>query len=348
MSEYETTQRKRNVLVGLFVVIGACALAGLLFKFNDFPGIYTKIRSFEVFVQFPTAPGVQEDTPVRFCGYQIGRVTAVMSPELRKDLITGQQYHQTVVVLGIDKRFTNIPSNVEVKLMTRGLGSSYIELKIDPSELPAPPLDPNCPESCFLMDKLLLQGSTGVTSEFFPAESQKKLDELITGLKTFITNANDILGDPNNKANFKATLANLTDASKEAADRLRQAKDTLEHVKDTLSKASQAIEQAKPAIEDFRKLAAAGTDTLKNFDAKAERLVVVLADASGELGRTAAELRLTLEKINSGDGTAGRLVNDGKLYEKLLENTEQVKSMVEQIKAFVEQARLRGLPLKLK
>lgn len=348
MSDYESTQRRRNIIVGFFVVIGACALVWLIFKFGDLPGIYTKIGSFEVFVQFPTAPGVQEDTPIRFCGYQIGRVTAVMSPELRKDLITGQQYHQTVVVLGIDKRFTNIPSNVEVKLMTRGLGSSYIELKVDLSQLPAPPLDPNCPESCFLMDKMLLQGSTGVTSEFFPAESQKKLDELITGLISLITNANDIVRDPNVKINFKATLANLTDASKEATDRLRQAKDTLEHVEDTLSKASQAIEQAKPAIEDFHKLASTGTDTLKGFDAKAERLVVALADASGELGRTAVELRLTLEKINSGDGTAGRLVNDGKLYEKLLENTEQVKSMVEQIKAFVEQARLRGLPLKLK
>jgi hypothetical protein len=33
------------------------------------------MRSFEIYVQFPPAPGVEKDTPVRFFGYQIGRVT---------------------------------------------------------------------------------------------------------------------------------------------------------------------------------------------------------------------------------------------------------------------------------
>jgi len=314
------------MIVGVFVIIGICALVWLIFKFGDLPSAVTKMGSFEVFVQFPTAPGVQTDTPVRFCGYQIGRVTKVMSPEVRRDMVSGLEYYQTVVVLSIDKKYVNIPSNIEVKLMTRGLGSSYIDLKQHPDK-PEVPLDPNRPETIFLVDKIWLQGSTGMTSEFFPEESQKKLDEVAEGLRTFISNANDIIGLPSNKENLQKMLANLADASQQATETMQQAKQT---------------------IEEFRKFAAAGTTTLTNADAKAEELVVAMVDTSEEIGKAAAGLRQILEKVNNGQGSAAKLINDGRFYERLLENTQQLQLLLEEVKSFVTTARDKGVPIKLK
>jgi ABC-type transporter Mla subunit MlaD len=278
-----------------------CALVWLIYKFGDLPTSVSKIGSFQVFVQFPTAQGVQEDTPVRFCGYQIGRVTNVMAPERLKDLNTGLEYHQTKVILWIDKRYVNIPSNVEVKLMTRGLGSSYIELKVDPIT-PLKRQDPNRPESVYLYDRILLQGSAGMTSEFFPAESQEKLDKLVEGLGSLIENTNEIIGDPNNKANFKTTLANLSEVSK------------------------QSIE----VLKEFEKFFASATDT------------------SEELGKATVELRQILEKVNESKGTAARLLNDGRLYESLLENSQQMQVLLQEIEAFVIKSRDKGLPIKWK
>jgi ABC-type transporter Mla subunit MlaD len=140
----------------------------MIYKFGELPGVVTRLGSFHVKVQFPTATGVQRDTPVRFCGYQIGRVTDVNPPKVIKDLNTNKFYHQTLVILSIDKQYSDIPKNVEVKLLTRGLGSSYIELKLKG-------YDVNEPAGPFLGEGSLLQGSTGMTSEFFPEESQKKL-----------------------------------------------------------------------------------------------------------------------------------------------------------------------------
>ncbi len=326
MSDYETTQRKRNMIVGIFVVVGIGALVWLIFKFGDLPSVVTKMGSFEVFVQFPTAPGVQTDTPVRFCGYQIGRVTKVMSPEIRRDMVSGLEYYQTVVILSIDKRYVNIPSNIEVKMMTRGLGSSYIELKQHPLK-PEVPLDPNRPETIFLVDKIWLQGSTGMTSEFFPEASQKKLEELTEGLITLINNANDVIGNPNNKENLQKILTNLVDASQQATETMQQAKQT---------------------IEEFRKFAVAGTTTLTNIDAKAEKLVVAMVDTSEEISKAAIRLRQILETINSGQGSAAKLINDGRFYESLLENTQQLQLLLDEIKSFVTQAREKGVPIKLK
>jgi len=314
------------MIVGVFVVVGICALVWLIFKFGDLPTTITKMRSFEVFVQFPTAPGVQRDTPVRFCGYQIGRVTKVMSPEIRKDMKSGLEYYQTVVILGINERYVNIPSNIEVKLMTRGLGSSSIELKQYPG-MPEVPLDPNRPETKFLVDKIWLQGSAGMTSEFFPEESQKKLVELVESLRTLSGHANDIISNPDNKENLQKILANLTEASQHATE---------------------TVQQAKQTIEDFQKFAIAGTTTLKNADAKVEELVIAMVDTSEEISKASGQLRLILEKINTGQGSAAKLVNDGRFYENLLENTQQIQLLFEELKSFVTQARDKGVPIKLK
>jgi len=326
VSDYETAQRKRDIIVGIFVVVAVCALIWLIFKFGDLPTVVSKIGSFSVFVQFRTAPGIQKDTPVNFCGYQVGRVIGIMAPHMLRDLNTGQVYHQTKLVLSIDKKYKNIPSNVEVKLMRRGLGSSFIELTVDPCSLPAPPRDPNRPEETrFLIEGMLLQGSTGITSEFFPKESQEKLEALVDGLTRLIRNANDIVGDPNNKEYFSATLANLPEATK----------------------------QAKQTLKEFQELATIAAATLKSADAKAERLVTAMIDTSEELSSTMSQLRVILEKVNTGDGTAARVLNDGKLYENMLENAQQMKrlmedirSLVTELEAFVAKARKKGLKIK--
>ena len=298
MSDYEATQRRRNFVVGMFVFTAITALVGLIWQFGDLPASISRIGSFEVFVQFPKAPGVQTDTPVRFCGYQIGRVTGINPPKVMVDKKTHLKYHQTVVVMSIDDKFANIPSNVEVKLMSRGLGSSYIELMVIPG-LPLAPLDPNQPGTKYLIDQMTLQGSTGITSEFFPEESQKKLEELAGSLVTLVGNINDVLGDSTNKENIKKSLANLTEASGQA------------------------------------------TLTLRGF----EEFSAASVEMSVELSRTISQLRVVLEKINEGEGTAGRLINDGKLYENLLENTEQLQILLEDLLPVIEKLKEKGVTL---
>jgi len=322
VNDYETIQKRRNIIVGVFVIVALSALVWLIFKFGELPTIVSKMRSFDVFVQFPTAPGVQRDTPVRFCGFEIGSVTDVRAPEVRKDLNTGLKYHQTLIVLSIKKEYPNIPSNVEVKLMTRGLGSSYVELKVDPATQPAQPLDPNKPGSEYLSAGMLLQGSTGLTSEFFPEESQKKFEEMADSLKELIDNAGDIVGDPNSKRDFKKMLANLREVS--------------QHTKQTIAKAEQMI-------EEFHKFAVAGSQTMQNADKKAERLILSLINTSEELSESTSQLRLILEKINTGEGTVARLVNDGKLYESTLESTEQLQVLLKELKSLIGDVRDKGL-----
>jgi phospholipid/cholesterol/gamma-HCH transport system substrate-binding protein len=313
MSDYETMQRRRNMAVGIFVVFAVVAFFWLIFKFGDLPGIVSEVKSFEVRIQFPTAPGVQRDTPVRFCGYQIGRVSQVTEPTVLKDLDTGQYYYQVLVIASIDNQYYNkIPANAEARLLTRGLGSSYIEFSV-----PAKNISPE--EKC-LTEGNLIQGSTGMASDFFPEDTQKKLDALITGIAVFVNNSNEIVGSAENKANLAALLANLAEASQQATDAMRQLKE----------------------------VAAAGKTTMQNTDARMEKLSASLVGTSDKLGEVLGHLERVVDKIDNGDGTAGKLVNDGRLYEQLLEDSRQLELLLKELKGFVAESKEKGVPLKLK
>ncbi len=317
MSDYESLEKQRNLIVGVFVALGLCALTWLVFKFGDMPSTVSRFRSFLVYVQFQSAPGVQKDTPVRFCGYQIGRVVHVVPPDMRAPIVDGQpegpETHHTVVHLRINRKFVNIPDNSQVRLMTRGLGSSFIEIK-------APPRDPNHPIEGFLGEGSWVQGSTGISSEFFPEESQQKLEELAVDLKVLVNNTNAVVGDPLNQQYIQTTLGNFADLSAEA----------------------------KGAIVEYRELAQAGKSALGHADVTMDELTVALVGTSEELSKAATELRLMLSRINAGEGTAGKLVTDGRLYERMLESAAQVEILLEEMRHFVARSRDKGFPIKLK
>jgi ABC-type transporter Mla subunit MlaD len=93
---------------------------------------------------------------------------------------------------------------------------------------------------------------------------------------------------------------------------------------------SEASNQSAQALEEFEGFFAAAIDT------------------SEELSKTAAELRVILEKVNAGKGTVAKLVNDGRLYENLLENSQQMQVLLEELREFTAKSRDKGLPIKLK
>jgi len=326
VSDYEAVQARRNWIVGLFVVVGLVAFAWLVFKFGDLPSGASRWTSFDVYVQFSSAPGVQRDTPVRFCGYQVGRVTQVLAPrrlrEIRSGQHTGPEYYQTTVVLSIENRYKDIPVDSRIKLMTRGFGSSYVEIQ------PLLP-DPCSPAPGFLVEKSWVQGSVGVTSELFPEQTQRKLEELVVDLRTLVGHADQIIGDPNAQQNMKAILANLSESSKRTVL--------------VLERAEQTLRDATEAIEQYRRLAVAGQDTLRNTDAKVDQVAVAVVQTSEDLSQAASQMRQMVEKVNGGGGTLGRLVNDGRLYEDLLETTEQLQVSIRLFTATLEKLDQKGI-----
>jgi phospholipid/cholesterol/gamma-HCH transport system substrate-binding protein len=306
--DYDSIQRKRNFIVGIFVLVALTALVWLIFKFGQMPVIVSKLGSYEVIAQFASAPGVQENTPVKFCGYQVGRVTGIQAPALLPDIDTGRLYYQVRVTMRVNNDYRTIPSTAKIMLMKRGLGSSYIEVVVDP-DAPLVARDPNKPETKYLTNDMIVEGYVSTASEFLSDETQKKIEGLLNGLTALVNNVNDVVGDKQNQDNLKQSLAHLKDATGQANETLKQ-------------------------IEAFSK---AGTRS-------ADQLTESLAKLSGSI----AALETLLNKINQGQGTAGKLVNDASLYESLVESSKDLDSLIVELKLFVAKSKEGGLPLKLK
>jgi ABC-type transporter Mla subunit MlaD len=303
MSDYATIQRRRNMIVGGFVLVAICALFWMLMMFGDLPIAVSKIRSFEVLIHFPSASGVGRDTPVQYCGYQIGRVLNVSPPMLVKGKDGTPIAHEVKVACLIEERFVDIPSNVEVKLMRRGLGSSYIEFIWNPNK-PLEPKDPSNPRSVYLMDQMELVGTTGMSSEFFPPDVQQKLENLVDSISELSANANQIIGNEDNKVNIQKTLAYI----------------------------SQATSQAKETLKSIQTFSDVGTDQMVRV---ADKLDIALS-----------EFNRVFAQINEGQGTAGRLIKDDRLYENLVDSTVELQLALEQIKKWAAEARDRGIRIK--
>ena len=321
MPDYYSLQRKRNLAVGIFVVLGMCALFFLILKFQDLPLFVTQAKSYTIKVQFPSAPGISKSTPIRFCGYEIGSVTSVNYPQLRQDIYDPNLvYHQALVLMAIDKKYKDIPSNVNIRVMKRGLGSSYIDMITDPKKQPTP-IDPNRPETAFLGPKLpVLQGTVGQASEFFPEETQAKADELINRFNDLLANANMIIGDQQNRKSIKGLLAN----------------------------AESAAAQATETLKEIQTFSISGKTTIASANSEITKIATAIETASQEFAATLNELQIVLKKADSGNGTAAKFINDGRFYENLVDSSQELRLALEQLRKLIAESRDKGLPIKLK
>lgn len=299
MTDYQAKQRQRNMIVGSFVIVALCAFFYMLFRFRDLPQMVSKFNSFDILVYFPEAPGVQKDTPVQYCGYQIGRVVKVAPPQMRDGS------HKVGIHMAIDERFTDIPEQAEVFVMKRGLGSSFVELRDTASG--------QTQTGPFLKSGIVKEdGRVGMASDFFPPEVQDKLEDLVDSIAELTANTNAIIGDSENQTNIKKMIANIEAASSQANATLR----SIQTFSETSSEQMQAIGEK-------------------------------IALASEQLAQVLSQSRQLLAKIDSGSGTAGKLVNDGRLYENLLESSRELQMLLDQIKQWVAETREEGVRVKL-
>lgn len=300
MADFQAKQRRQNIIVGLFVVVGFTLFVLMLMVFRDLPLFVSRFNSFQVLVYFPEAPGIQKDTPVRFCGVQVGRVLNISDPQtVVSD--RGRKTHKVGVTISVDEQYIDIPSTIDVVIIKRSLGTSHIEFQDLATEEPTE----------FLADKMVLNGIVGTASEFFPPDVQQKLENLVDSITALSDNTNKIVGDAENQEHLKNTFANVETVTAQAAETLK----SIQAFSDT------------------------GTEQV---DILGKRI----ADVAEQLEGALSDMRQVIAKIDDGQGTAGKLVNDARLYENLLESSQELQMALDQIKQWAGEARDNGIRIK--
>jgi phospholipid/cholesterol/gamma-HCH transport system substrate-binding protein len=291
MSDYDSIQQKRNMIVGAFVIVGLCVFVYMVFLFGELPVLVAKSTSYTVKVLFPNAPGVDVSTPVQYCGYPIGKVTNISSP-MPYRAEDGTLIHKVAVEMSISNDYNNIPSNAKVKLFRRGMGSSYIE--ISNVSMTADEMRSLVPR--YFAKGMTLEGETG-GSELIPEDLQNKLKTMMVKISTLVDNVNDVVGDPNNKANLKNTLANLSKATEESITTLQSVRQFSTTANDKVIVVSDQLGETLIEIQRLVNNINSGQGTIGKLMTD-DKLYYNLVESSEELKQAMEKMKKVMDKTS--------------------------------------------------
>ncbi len=352
-------ERSKNIGVGLTVIAGMAMLGFLILLFTGLPEILQ--RGYEMKIQMDATYEIHDGDPLFLRGMRIGRVVHVQFTD--EDPMKG-----VTLTVRIDRKI-RVPSNVVANIFTKGMmGAPYLMLSIEGPRRK----DAAGREIEFLpTDEVLTLTAVHKGSSLIPEEltnglkSLSKLAESLssmfeseaapttepstqgavaasgpagspapTGLKGTIVRLNRalddvhvVLGDSQNQANVKLTLDNFSKLTARSID---------------------MVQSIQTALTEANKNFASMTQTVSKTGQDVGELTKKLMNDADRISELLTSMNRVIVKMDQGEGTAGKLLNDPKLYNSLVEASEQLKKLMEDFRQLAEEWKKSGMTLKLK
>jgi phospholipid/cholesterol/gamma-HCH transport system substrate-binding protein len=143
--------------------------------------------------------------------------------------------------------------------------------------------------------------------------------DALNQLTTRLQGAADMLSP---KGEFGQTLRNFRDTSKELAAEVKENRAALKATLENISASSKTVKSLTTDREQQLRTA------MDHFSSAAERLDAL----SARLDSLRASVASVTGKVDRGDGTLGKLVNDDKLYTDVNSSVQSLKALIEDIK----------------
>jgi ABC-type transporter Mla subunit MlaD len=290
---------KRELKIGIFLA-GTFAIMGLfVFIVGDLSRWFEK-GGYELTASFQSATGLEKQAAVRMAGVKIGSV---------KDIRLANRRAEVAMSISPD---VQVPKESKAALSSYGMiGEKYVE--ITPSDRP---------EHFGPGDRLETTSAVGLDQVGALAVS------IGDDLKTLSRSLNEITGE-GPRTDIRETLANLNAFTGELREFMSSNGENLETGIQGFARASRDLDQQiaslsrslEETIETINGIARENRGAVKT---DIEKVGAVLDD----LKESARILRQTLEKIDKGEGTVGKLVQDPEMYESAKTTLESVDRFV--------------------
>ena len=149
---------------------------------------------------------------------------------------------------------------------------------------------------------------------------KQKISQIATDLSRTLNNVSLLL--ESNESNISGTLGNLNSLSGRMNDLLATEKRNLESAVENLAAFSGAL--------------GANAGRIDSLVGSLNRMALTLDEQefARKLSGTVSMLDALMRKIDDGDGTLGRLVNDPALYDSLTEASGNLSALLEDLKAY--------------
>lgn len=298
--------------------------SNMLVKSNIYKVIYERVE------------GMQVGTQVRISGVRVGSVASV---DLQED-------QRVLVTLDMD-RGIRIPKNAVATIISTGfMGGKAIELVYD-----RPCSGDDCAQT-----GALLQGQTkGLVASMMAEENLENYVSIIKdGLQDIIDTLNQSLLSEDSQSpvaqsvrNLQSTLENLKSATHQVDRLVRNSSEDIDGAMSNLASITGNLASKNDQIASIIDQADSISRQVASSDLKGtlEEVNTAVTDLKNTLqsaDQAMTGVSTTVSKINNGEGSLGKLLNDEELYESINTLSSRADSLVNDI----QERPYRYMPLK--
>jgi phospholipid/cholesterol/gamma-HCH transport system substrate-binding protein len=317
---------KRNILVGITVIGALVALGWMIVEFGGNLAAPFAPPALPISFTAQRADGVVEGSPVLYRGVTVGKVVAV---KLLSD-------NQNVEIDAAVNQSPVLPANLEGVIRQTNVFGAGASVSME--------LLGDHPQGALARDAKLTSRFAG--SGLIPPEINELAKELKATSRQF--RESNIIGNLNTQVTKVGKM--VDEITKFVSD-----KDTQDNLHQSLANVKTATESAKRIsanLEKFSgKLNTIGDDTttlLAKTSTDVDKISVQINERLAQVDKLLQTTQSITTKIDKGDGTAGKLVNDPRLYTGLVQTTESLNLVIRDLQRLVEQWEQEGISLKLK
>lgn len=305
--------RKRNVIVGVFVLIGLGIITWMVLFFAGRVAQLFAPPGIPITLVTTRADGLSDGSTVTYLGVQVGRVDSVRRAENNKDVM---------IAAHVDAH-PPLPADLQGAIRVQSALGGTAEIELELTGPPKGTLEPGARlQATYVGNSLLPPEVTQLATDLRRQQLIKHLDETIMSIRTqaekagaVLDSVQQVIGDPKLREDLRVSLANIRTVT-ERADRIGA---NLEQTSGDLEKTTQ---QTTALMSDVRV-------------------------AVARLGTTIDHFQSVAQKIDQGKGTAGLLVNDPRLYQGLIDTTRQLNLTIADLQRLIQQWEQEGVTLKL-
>ena len=359
---------RRNLLVGLFVLVGLGTFAALIIMFGRAPQWFISGDTYALHVRFDDVTAIRAGNLVTAKGIRIGQVDRVelLTPG-QQVTAPGQRAAPTKlvardagvdVVLAIDKQYL-IPKGSIAQATEPMLGQGRPPIEIIPGPADAPPLAAGATMDGRVRRALDSIFPSGVVTTFETTARQigdaaealtPVLDEMKGLLEKRSPHAVDQPGGP--QGNLSSAVARVDSAIKHFNEVLgdekvkSQLRETISNVQEMSVKGKKVMDdlenasgQAREMMANANKVVAKADVTITNFDNRVTDVARGMTEVFDRADRFLDYLNTIGQQVTSGQGNLGQLVMDNKLYEAMTLTAERLSKAVEEFRALVAEWR---------
>lgn len=312
----------REAKIGLFVLIGLAAMVYFILRTDEVQGLWPTQADAtrEIHVELTDASGVREGTPVRVAGVRVGEVRRLSLED------------------GIAVAIIEVPQDMVFRegavaeLRNQGvLGERYISLVSGRGEP--------------LANQDRLQGSAPPSLEDLTT-TINQLGENLLIISENLKQSTTTDSGGNRIALIAQNIERLTDTLVQMVEENRG---SLSTTSAELAGLSQQLNRDVPQLvseltELVRGLRSMTTGNENNIDQTMENVAVI----SKNMNATTESLASIARKVDGGQGTLGKLVNESESVDKLNDLLDKANESLTEVKKFVDRASNIDLDLQFK